>query len=233
MIVNIGMLSNGEIISCCLDYEAEIGYGNLNTVDLNDPVLQERRNKIADNVLIEPLCRRCAGYVMFASREFIPGLEQEVTFNVADSTPSDEHESNATKEGAVKRNIAYVYARLNASHLEIATGTSNLSRDIHIRIFEYLKTQDTFVEEYSLASQIRKGKDGVLIPFEFAYGTFYRIEITYRPLEGDIVKMTLRSVNLRFTLSSFCKRSDRLFQKFSPYNKFARPVLEKMYQSIR
>ncbi len=59
----IGILSTGEVVPCCLDSEGIIGLGNILESDFESIVTSERAIAIAtgfeNNKLIEPLCIRC------------------------------------------------------------------------------------------------------------------------------------------------------------------------------
>ena len=61
----IGVLSDGTVIPCCLDSEGDIALGNLFEQDLSDILAAPRATAILDGFrcrrAVEPLCRRC-GY---------------------------------------------------------------------------------------------------------------------------------------------------------------------------
>ena len=61
----IGVLSDGTVVPCCLDHDGDIPLGNLFTQDLeeilNSPRAREIYQGFSSRKLVEPLCRRC-GY---------------------------------------------------------------------------------------------------------------------------------------------------------------------------
>jgi MoaA/NifB/PqqE/SkfB family radical SAM enzyme len=62
---NIGILNNGEVTICCVDYDGKTSLGNLNDSDLASILMSERacliRNGFKRLRLVDPHCQRCIG----------------------------------------------------------------------------------------------------------------------------------------------------------------------------
>jgi radical SAM protein with 4Fe4S-binding SPASM domain len=62
----LGILSNGDVVPCCLDQNGDIKLGNIFNENLNDILESERAKNIVkgfnERKLIEELCKRC-GFV--------------------------------------------------------------------------------------------------------------------------------------------------------------------------
>ena len=60
---HFGILADGAVVPCCLDKEASISLGNINTQDIQEildgPRSQSLRKGFQKRILIEDLCQRC------------------------------------------------------------------------------------------------------------------------------------------------------------------------------
>ena len=186
---NIGLLSNGDIISCCLDYEGEMQYGNIDDMNLWDDELLKQREKDRENVSSYALCRRCKGNIIFADKTPILGDRQEITFFANDWFPF-EKDSFDGKGGRWSKcsSTSFVYARLDAKELNIDLLSINSYEPIYIKIYSYDSDRGKFLEEYTYSCVLESGEKKVVVSFDFVMGTFYKIEIhssTFQPCHTD------------------------------------------------
>jgi hypothetical protein len=76
---SLGLLANGDLILCCLDYEGEMKLGNIRDAALEDVLLSDRRAAARRDAMSEALCRRCRGNLfVFATAPLAGRREQEV-----------------------------------------------------------------------------------------------------------------------------------------------------------
>lgn len=181
---NIGMLSNGDIISCCLDYEGEMNYGNIDYINLWDNELLKHLEETRNNVLTHKLCRRCKGDIIIADKTPIIGDEQEITFFASDWFP---YEKDAYEKGgrwSRYSSTAYVYVRLETNKLYIKLFSVENHQPIGIKIYSYDNKYDRFIEECIDTFILHGGEEKISIFFNFKIGVFYKIEVhinTFQP----------------------------------------------------
>lgn len=188
MAENIGMLSNGDFISCCLDYEGEMLSGNIDNTDLYDSKFQEEWEKSQQNVLLHAVCRRCKGDVIIASKEAVKDSRQEVVFFAGDWFPT-ERDGERIWRWSKDCSTSYVYARLNANYLEIQLESPLIDERVLFVMYSYCLLKDGFTKEDVFETEIRQGKNIHKIPFDFKKDTFYKIEVhtsTFKPCDWNI-----------------------------------------------
>ncbi len=75
---HFSILSNGDLILCCVDFEGKTKIGNLHTASLLEILSSEELGKIINGFehfkLVHPHCRQCLGSTSFASWVFKPIL---------------------------------------------------------------------------------------------------------------------------------------------------------------
>jgi radical SAM protein with 4Fe4S-binding SPASM domain len=63
---HIGILSNLDVVACCLDANGDILFGNLNNKNLQEIVeskkFQEMKYNLDNNIKTEDLCKNCNFY---------------------------------------------------------------------------------------------------------------------------------------------------------------------------
>ncbi|QKF67981.1 radical SAM superfamily protein (SPASM domain) [Arcobacter venerupis] len=70
---HFGILTNGDVVPCCLDQNACVNLGNTNTTQLED-ILNSKRVKaiqqgFKNNILVEELCQKCEYRTRFDKQE--------------------------------------------------------------------------------------------------------------------------------------------------------------------
>lgn len=75
---HFGILYNGDVVLCCVDFEGRTTIGNLNNASLKEVLSSDTLEKIINGFkrfrLVHPHCRRCLGSKTFASWLFKPIL---------------------------------------------------------------------------------------------------------------------------------------------------------------
>lgn len=65
----IGILSNGEVIPCCLDYEGNLSFGNIFNTSLSEMLASPRFKALQEDFkqyrINEPLCKKCSYRLRF------------------------------------------------------------------------------------------------------------------------------------------------------------------------
>ena len=173
---NIGILSNGEIIVCCLDYENEMNLGNINRIDLSNTNLEKRTSIIRKNVLNESLCRRCRGHLIVALKENEFENAQELIHYSYDWHPFEPDMNGIGGRWSQNISTVYVYSRLNANLLSFKQSSPyNDDNKFIISIYKFnnanweLLYSQTFLCSNSL--QIEH------VEFSFVKDGFYKIEL--------------------------------------------------------
>lgn len=115
---HIGLLSNGTIICCCLDYEGEMGLGNINETSINSLEFRHKLDKLRENVLTCEVCRRCKGSMYIFDTT---PLYEEVYQKIG-AYSWDWHEPEADLWGRYGRwskalSTVYIYTRIQANRI--------------------------------------------------------------------------------------------------------------------
>ncbi|RXI29712.1 radical SAM/SPASM domain-containing protein [Arcobacter ellisii] len=70
---HFGILTNGDVIPCCLDQNAVINLGNTNNTQIDDILNSKRvkdiQNGFKKNILVEELCQKCEYRTRFDKKE--------------------------------------------------------------------------------------------------------------------------------------------------------------------
>ncbi|MCU0276452.1 MAG: SPASM domain-containing protein [Acidobacteria bacterium] len=74
---SLGLLANGDLILCCLDYEGEMGLGNIGHTSVADVLLATKRAAVRRDAMAEALCRRCRGNLFVFATEALPGRREQ------------------------------------------------------------------------------------------------------------------------------------------------------------
>jgi len=59
------VLSNGEIVACCVDIEGTLSFGNIEHTTLEEAVKSKKRNLIMKFPWLFKTCRKCKGVLVF------------------------------------------------------------------------------------------------------------------------------------------------------------------------
>ena len=70
---HFGILTNGDVVPCCLDQNACINLGNTNTSQLKDILVSQRvkdiQNGFKKNIVVEELCQKCEYRTRFDAKD--------------------------------------------------------------------------------------------------------------------------------------------------------------------
>ena len=70
---HFGILTNGDVVPCCLDQNACINLGNTNTSQLKDILVSQRvkdiQNGFKKNIVVEELCQKCEYRTRFDTKD--------------------------------------------------------------------------------------------------------------------------------------------------------------------
>lgn len=73
---HFGILHNGDVVLCCVDFDGQTAIGNLNNASLKEVLSSDTLGRIINGFkrfqLIQPYCRRCLGSKSFTSWLFKP-----------------------------------------------------------------------------------------------------------------------------------------------------------------
>ncbi len=203
---NIGILSNGDFILCCLDYEGEMGFGNIKNKSIEDVLKSKKRLSVIENAMNEAVCRRCKGNVFI--------FDSSPLDNPTQIVDSFGHGWESFEKGLYGMGgrwtqgqaYAYVFCRIRAEKLSIKF-FSELpeNTDCCLKIFSYDESRQTFHEEMSTSfNPAKKDFTDVEVSFSFSISTLYKIEIqspTFVPDElsnaGDMRKLGLAVLNIQ------------------------------------
>lgn len=178
---NVGLLSNGDYVLCCLDYEGEMKLGNIDRTPLSEVLLSERRAAVRRDAMVEPLCRRCRGRLfIFDTTPLSGAAEQTIGHFGRGFWPCEEGLHGIGGRWTDGRAWAYVQARLPARSLRLSFQSdfeSSAALSLGISAFDpgfggFPETNAVF------AFHGEKGEQAEFeAAFAFAPGCFYRIEI--------------------------------------------------------
>jgi radical SAM protein with 4Fe4S-binding SPASM domain len=187
---NVGLLSNGDFILCCLDYEGEMRLGNIDTTRMEDVLRSEKRAAIRRNALAEEVCRRCKGRVFIFDTGPLAAKEQ-----VVDKFGGgwwDWEKDLYGVGGRWTQGLArsYAFVRIPARTIEIRFFSElDDTAPLHVSLQAYDEEAKTFREGKSFVFFGKKGSRGTFAAaFDFSPFRLYRIELstpTFIPGEGS------------------------------------------------
>ncbi len=178
---NVGLLSNGDYILCCLDYEGEMNLGNIDRMPLADVLRSEKRTAVRRDAMTEPLCRRCRGNLFIFNSDLLSGeTEQRVGHFGRGFWPREEGLHVIGGRWTDGRAWAYVFARLPGRRLRLSF-QSDFEPDIplHLAVSAFDPGSGGFPA--TAADFLMRGPKNERTEFEamfdFQPGRLYRIEI--------------------------------------------------------
>jgi hypothetical protein len=181
---NIGVLSNGQLVLCCLDYEGEMKLGNINDIDISSADFKEIMHSFADNVLAHEMCRRCKGNIYITDRSALNESSQTVIHYSHDWHPLEDNIVGRPSRWSKSLSTAYVYTRLNGRSLSIDLQTKSKNFPLRVNIYLHDEISDSFNEVKTFTHYCRSKFETVTVDYEFAIGNFYKIELIC-PKEHD------------------------------------------------
>ncbi len=203
---NVGLLSNGDFVLCCLDYEGEMRLGNIDTARLEDVLRSEKRAAIRKNAMIEAVCRRCKGRVFILDTGPLAAKEQ-----VVDKFGGGWWDWEKDLYGVGGRwtqglAYSYVFIRIPARTIEIHFFSElDDTAALRVSLQVYDEEAKTFREGKSFVFFGKKGSRGAFAAaFDFLPFRLYRIELstpTFIPGEssgrGDTRRLGLAVFEIR------------------------------------
>lgn len=96
-LTNVGILNNGEVTICCVDYDGKTSLGNINNNSLSEILSEGRASKILEGFnkakVVDPYCQRCFGSTN-RSKAVFKGLISIYLFKVLNFQPANVKEIN-------------------------------------------------------------------------------------------------------------------------------------------
>jgi radical SAM protein with 4Fe4S-binding SPASM domain len=185
---NIGLLANGDMVACCLDYEGEMKLGNINDTKVDELFYSDRMARIRENAALESVCRRCKGTIFVLDTDRIDKKVQKV-----DKFGQGWHDYEKGMYGIGGRWTksaanSYVFTRIDAERLKIKYRSEQDQTSIRLEIHSYREDTQTFKEEGSFSLHGEKGTVAELeIAFRFLVSTFYKIVLKTKTFIPDEV----------------------------------------------
>lgn len=184
---NIGLLSDGRLTPCCIDCEGDISLGHIADIDLDNAAFTEKRARVISNALIEPVCRRCMGYVVVACKAPLNTNKQKVVHYSYDWFQF----GKGGRRWSKNLSTCFVYARINADVLVIKAVGNFITKDALYSFSISRYHNSRWTEEKSVDVSVKTGNKNVLIDCVFKYGEFYRIRISNPAIKScDIIAET-------------------------------------------
>jgi radical SAM protein with 4Fe4S-binding SPASM domain len=181
---NIGILSNGEIICCCLDVEGDMRLGNLNENDFDSPAVTKKLESVRENALSQKLCRRCKGYVVIAERSPLQCDSQKIIHFSQDWHPYEADMYGRGGRWSKELSTVFIYSRIDADYIKIEAELIREKTQCSFRIFQ-MENYNWIEKERSVIS-CGQGYKNLRIEYVFERNNFYKIEIscpTFNPAE--------------------------------------------------
>ena len=114
---NFGLLANGEYVLCCLDYEAEMAIGNIDSMPVGEALGSGKRSAVRKDAMTEKVCRRCKGNVFVFDTAPISSNVQDVDRFGRGWWEFETGLSGSGGRWTKGRAWAYVYSRIAARSL--------------------------------------------------------------------------------------------------------------------
>ena len=203
---NLGLLSNGDFVLCCLDYGGEMKLGNIKDLSVPDVLNSEKRRRILKDAMSEPLCRRCKGNVFVFDTSPLDSSTQRVNHFGCGWEPFEEDLYGTGGRWTQGQASAYVFCRIPAEGLFIRIFSELFeNRNCRVKLFSYTEDTQTFQEEMDKPFSPTKGDfTDVEIRFDFSPSTLYKIELqspTFVPDElfhnGDTRQLGLAVLDIQ------------------------------------
>jgi hypothetical protein len=179
MTESFGVLTGGEYVLCCLDYEAEMGLGRMDDVSVASILGSEKRARIRADAMSEAVCRRCKGNLFVFDTAALSGPGQAVNkfgrgwwlFE-----PGLHGRGGRWTKGEA---WAYAYVRMPARAIRLVFSSPfDDSAEFRLDIESYQAESRTFRNAASFYFRGRKGRPSDFAgDFTFQPGGFYRLAL--------------------------------------------------------
>jgi len=180
MAENLGLLSNGDFVLCCLDYEGEMKLGNIDTTRVEDVLRSEKRTDIRRNAMTQGICRRCKGRVFIFDTSPLSADEQIVDKWGAGWWTLEPELYGLGGRWTKGTAQSYIFVRVPARR--IAVNFLSVHEDtgpLRLSLWLFDETAEAFIPE---KEYVFYGKKGVRAEFKAAFDfspqRLYKIEIS-------------------------------------------------------
>jgi len=203
---SFGLLSNGDYVLCCLDYEGEMGLGNIASTTVASVLGSEGRARIRADAMTEPLCRRCKGTLFIFQTAPLAACEQAVgqySRGWWDLEPELYGRGGRWTNGEA---WTYVLARIPARSVRVRFSSPHPDDPLfRLEIQTFREEGRVFTLEKSFSFRGRRDETHEFsAAFEFRPGRLYRIVLgspTFVPDQtlgnGDVRRLGLAVHDLR------------------------------------
>ncbi len=174
---NLGILANGDIILCCLDYEGEMKLGNIGKNHIFDIINSKQVAQIHENAMLYPVCRRCKGNLfVFDTYPIKSNIQQIQSFGQGWFGFEKEMHGLGGRWSS-DCSVSYVFARIPATKLRIHfLSEHDSSKRFWLEIFSYNSNNKLFSIDNESFFSSEKGKISTHeIEYKFNTSTFYKI----------------------------------------------------------
>ena len=176
---DVSLLSNGQLVSCNIDNEADFVFADLNKGEkYSDEKTQSRIRELRDNLTLSPLCRRCKSRALVFDTSDIEALEQPIIHFGIRWHAKRENELGEIYRVSYELSQAFVYPRIEAAFLNVELASvQDKQQYTLLKILSYDEASKCFTERknYTVILKPQQRKE-VSVPFNFEKKTLYRID---------------------------------------------------------
>ena len=176
---NFGLLANGEYVLCCLDYEAEMAIGNIDSMPVGEALGSGKRSAVRKDAMTGKVCRRCKGNALVFETAPISSNAQDVDRFGRGWWEFETGLSGCGGRWTKGRAWAYVYSRIAARSLKLSfLSPFEEAVPLELAVSAYDERLDDFRMLKAFAFRGRKGAASEFeAAFDFVPGRLYRIQI--------------------------------------------------------
>jgi hypothetical protein len=205
---SFGLLSGGEYVSCCLDYEGEMDLGRLDDVPVASALGSAKRARIRADAMTESICRRCKGNLFIFDTAPLSGAEQVVDKFGRGWWPFEAGLHGRGGRWTMGVAWTYLFARVPAREAVLRYQSGFPDEAVfRLDIQPYQPETKSFQAGQGFEFKGRTGREEEFrAPFGFIPGRFYRLVLTsptFVPNEalgnGDVRRLGLAVHDLRIS----------------------------------
>lgn len=174
---NLGILANGDIILCCLDYEGEMKLGNIGDSHIFDLLNSKQLAQIHKNAMLFPVCRRCKGNLFVFDTSPIKLSHQRIQCFGQGWYPFEKEMHGIGGRWSSDCSTSYIFTRISATKLRICFLSEHDSSEwFSLEFYSYNSNNKSFSLENESFFSGEKGKISTHeILYRFNSLTFYKI----------------------------------------------------------